>query len=122
MPVRLALSNFADTRMVAAEPVSEPVAVLASADPAPVADYAPPPPVLAPVLADASSAIRSVALPMPVRGAGGVVPVTELPQPQPSGELILAETTPDPAAPPVADDGRNRPAQQQATHPAPRGR
>src|SRR3546814_3828328 len=34
MPVRLALSNFADTRMAAAEPVSEPVAVLASADPA----------------------------------------------------------------------------------------
>src|SRR3546814_2731023 len=50
MPVRLALSNFADTRMAAAEPVREPVAELASVDPAPVADYEPPPPVLAPAL------------------------------------------------------------------------
>src|SRR3546814_5848798 len=83
-----------------AEPVSESV-VLASADPAPVADYAPPPPVLAPVPADAGSAIRSVELPMPVRGEGGVVPVTELPQPQPAGEMILAETTPYRAAPRV---------------------
>src|SRR3546814_18521742 len=71
-------------------------------------------PVLAPVLADASSAIRSVELPMPVRGEGGVVPVTELPQPQPAGEMILAETTPYRTAPRVAGEGRIRPAQQQA--------
>ena len=87
---------------------------LASADPAPVADYAPPPPVLAPVLADAGSAIRSVELPMPVRGADGVGPVTELPQPQPAGEIILADAAPYRAAPRVAGEGRIRPAQQQA--------
>src|SRR3546814_20374349 len=88
--------------------------VLASADPAPVADYAPPPPVLAPVLADASSAIRSVELPTPVRGEGGVVPVTELPQPQPAGEMILAETTPYRAAPRAAGGGRIRQGPQPA--------
>ena len=109
MPVRLALSNFADTQMAAAEPVSAP-AVLASADPAPVADYAPPPPVLA----DAGSTIRSVELPMPVRTEGGVVPVTELPQPTPAGEMILAETAPYRAAPRAQGEGRIRPAQQQA--------
>jgi Flp pilus assembly protein TadD len=109
MPVRLALSNFADTQMAAAEPVSAP-AVLASADPAPVADYAPPPPVLA----DAGSTIRSVELPMPVRTKGGVVPVTELPQPTPAGEMILAETAPYRAAPRAQGEGRIRPAQQQA--------
>ena len=114
MPVRLALSNFADTQMASAEPVSEPPVQLASADPAPVADYAPPPPVLAPVLAYASGAIRSVELPMPVRGEDGIVPVTELPQPQPAGEIILAETTPYRAAPRVQGEGRIRPAQQQA--------
>src|SRR3546814_18160266 len=75
-------------------------------------------PVLAPVLADASSAIRSVELPMPVRGEGGVVPVTELPQPQPAGEIILAEATPYRAAPRVAGEGRIRPAQPQALEPA----
>src|SRR3546814_14855248 len=51
---------------------------------------------------------------MPGRGEGGVVPVTELPQPQPAGEMILAETTPYRAAPRVAGEGRIRPAQQQA--------
>ncbi|WP_447931218.1 SPOR domain-containing protein [Sphingopyxis fribergensis] len=110
MPVRLALSNFADTQMAAVEPGVQ----LASADPAPVADYAPPPPVLTPVLADASSAIRSVELPMPVRGADGVVPVTELPQPKPAGEVIMADAAPYRAAPRVADEGRIRPAQKQA--------
>lgn len=110
MPVRLALSNFSDTQMAAAAPTVE----LASADPAPVAAYAPPPPVVAPVLADASSAIRSVELPMPVRGADGVVPVTELPQPKPAGEVILADAAPYRAAPRVAGEGRIRPAQQQA--------
>src|SRR3546814_16690312 len=60
------------------------------------------------------SAIRSVELPMPVRGEGGVVPVTELPQPQPAGEIILADATPYRAAPRVAGEGRIRPAQQQA--------
>jgi D-alanyl-D-alanine carboxypeptidase len=42
-------------------------------------------------VADAGSAIRSVELPMPERGADGVVPVTELPQPKPAGEVILAD-------------------------------
>jgi len=106
MPVRLALSNFSDTQMAAAEPVAE----LASADPAPVAAFAPPPPVLA----DATSAIRSVELPMPERGADGIVPVTELPQPKRAGEVILADAAPYRAAPRVAGDGRIRPAQKQA--------
>lgn len=86
MPVRLALSNFSDTQMAAAEPAVQ----LASADPAPVATYAPPPVVLA----DAGGAIRSVELPMPERGANGVVPVTELPQPKAAGEVIMAEAAP----------------------------
>lgn len=106
MPVRLALSNFADTQMAAAEAPVE----LASADPAPVAAYAPPPPVLA----DASSAIRSVELPMPERTADGVVPVTELPQPKAASEVIMADAAPYRAAPRVAGEGRIRPAQQQA--------
>ncbi len=106
MPVRLALSNFADTQMAAAEAPVE----LASADPAPVAAYAPPPPVLA----DASSAIRSVELPMPERTADGVVPVTELPQPKPASEVIMADAAPYRAAPRVAGEGRIRPAQRQA--------
>ncbi|MBL9066552.1 MAG: SPOR domain-containing protein [Sphingopyxis sp.] len=106
MPVRLALSNFADTQMAAAEAPVE----LASADPAPVAAYAPPPPVLA----DASSAIRSVELPMPERTADGVVPVTELPQPKPASEVIMADAAPYRAAPRVAGEGRIRPAQQKA--------
>src|SRR3546814_14519974 len=42
------------------------------------------------------------------------LPVTELPQPQPAGEMILAETTPYRAAPRVAGEGRIRPAQQPA--------
>jgi len=107
MPVRLALSNFGETQMAAAEPA--PVE-LASADPAPVAAYAPPPPVLA----DASSAIRSVELPMPERNADGVVPVTELPQPKAASEVIMADAAPYRAAPRVAGEGRIRPAQQQA--------
>ncbi|HWW58718.1 MAG TPA: SPOR domain-containing protein, partial [Sphingopyxis sp.] len=106
MPVRLALGNFGETQMAAAEPAVE----LASADPAPVEAYAPPPPVLA----DAGSAIRSVELPMPERTADGIVPVTELPQPKPAGEVILADATPYRAAPRVASEGRIRPAQQQA--------
>ena len=89
MPVRLALSNFAETQMASAEPAA--VAEMASADPAPVATYAPQPPV---VLADAGNAIRSVELPMPERDANGVVPVTELPQPKRAGEVIVAEATP----------------------------
>lgn len=106
MPVRLALGNFTDTQLAAAEPATQ----LASADPAPVADYAPPPPVMA----DAGSAIRSVELPMPVRGADGVVPVAELPQPAPAGEVILADAAPYRAAPRVAGEGHIRPAQKQA--------
>jgi len=107
MPVRLALSNYGETQMAAAEPA--PVE-LASADPAPVAAYAPPPPVLA----DAGSAIRSVELPMPERNADGVVPVTELPQPKAASEVIMADAAPYRAAPRVAGEGRIRPAQQQA--------
>ncbi len=107
MPVRLALSNFGEIQMAAAEPA--PVE-LASADPAPVAAYAPPPPVLA----DASSAIRSVVLPLPERNADGVVPVTELPQPKAASEVIMADAAPYRAAPRVAGEGRIRPAQQQA--------
>lgn len=106
MPVRLALSNFADTQMAAA---TAPAVELASADPAPVAAYAPPP-----VLADAGSSIRSVELPMPERNADGVVPVTDLPQPKAAGEVILADAAPYRAAPRVAGEGRIRPAQTQA--------
>jgi D-alanyl-D-alanine carboxypeptidase len=106
MPVRLALSNFVDTQLAEAAPAVE----LASADPAPIADYAPPPPVLA----DAGSAIRSVQLPMPERTADGVVPVTELPQPKAASEVILADAAPYRAAPRVAGEGRIRPAQRQA--------
>jgi Flp pilus assembly protein TadD len=108
MPVRLALSNYGETQMAA---VDAPAPVeLASADPAPVAAYAPPPPVLA----DASSAIRSIELPMPERTADGVVPVTELPQPKAAGEIIMADAAPYRAAPRVGGEGRIRPAQQQA--------
>ena len=107
MPVRLALSNFAETQMAAVDAPAQ----LASADPAPVEAYAPPPPVLA----DAGSAIRSVELPMPERTADGVVPVTELPQPAPAAsEVIMADAAPYRAAPRVAGEGRIRPAQQQA--------
>ncbi len=106
MPVRLALGNFGDPQMAVAEPATE----FASADPAPVATYAPPPPVLA----DAGNAIRSVELPMPERNADGVVPVTELPQPKPAGEMILADAAPYRAAPRVEGEGRIRPAQKQA--------
>lgn len=113
MPVRLALSNFGDTQMATA-PVEPAPVQLASADPAPVAAYAPPPPVAVPVLADADNAIRSVELPMPERNADGVVPVTELPQPKAAGEVILADAAPYRAAPRVAGEGRIRPAQQQA--------
>lgn len=84
MPVRLALNGNAGAGEVA----------LASADPAPVEIYAP-----APVVAAASSAIRSVELPMPQRDANGVVPVTQLPQPQAAGDVILADAAPYRAAP-----------------------
>lgn len=105
MPVRLALNNFSETQMASADSVAP-----ASADPAPVEAYAPPPPVLA----DAGSAIRSVELPMPERGADGVVPVTELPQPKAAGEVLMADAAPYRAAPRVAGEGRLRPMQQQA--------
>lgn len=105
MPVRLALNNFSETQMASVDG-----AALASADPAPVEAYAPPPPVLA----DASSVIRSVELPMPERNADGVVPVTELPQPKPANEVILADTAPYRVAPRAADEGQLRPIQQQA--------
>ena len=85
MPVRLALHPQSGT-------------ALASADPAPVDIYAPAP-VMAPVMADASSAIRSVELPMPRRDANGAVPVTQLPQPQAAGEVIRADAAPYRAAP-----------------------
>ena len=108
MPVRLALSNFADTQMAAAPSAVE----LASIDPAPIAAFAPPPPVMA----DASGTIRTVELPMPQRTADGVVPATELPQPKAAGEVILAEAAPYRAAPRVTGEAseRLRPYQQQA--------
>lgn len=111
MPVRLALNNFADVQMAAAPAVPAPV-VLASVDPAPLAAYAPPPPVLA----DADSAIRTVELPMPQRDAYGVVPVSELPTPQAAGEIILADAHPYRAAPRVAGENaeRLRPMQREA--------
>jgi Flp pilus assembly protein TadD len=105
MPVRLALNNFSETQMASADTTP-----LASADPAPVEAYAPP----APVLADAGSSIRSVELPMPERTADGVVPVTELPQPKPAGEVILADAAPYRSAPAAASEGRLAPMQQQA--------
>ncbi|MDO9367293.1 MAG: SPOR domain-containing protein [Sphingopyxis sp.] len=105
MPVRLALNNYSETQMASAGGTQ-----LASADPAPVEAYAPPPPVLA----DASSAIRSVELPMPERNADGVVPVTELPQPEAPGAVIMADAAPYRAAPRVEGEGRLRPMQQQA--------
>lgn len=120
MPVRLALANFPDVRMAAADAAptpatAEPVA-LASIDPAPVASYAPPPPVAVPVLADSAAAIRTVELPMPQRDANGVVPVTELPSPQPAGNIILADARPYRAAPRVAGANaeRLRPMQREA--------
>lgn len=106
MPVRLALGNFAGAQMAAAPAAVE----LASADPAPIAAFAPPPPVMA----SAEGVIRTVELPMPQRTADGVVPVTELPQPQPASEVILADAAPYRAAPRAAGEGRIRPAQQQA--------
>jgi len=118
MPVRLALANFPAVRMAAAD--AEPV-MLASADPAPLESFAPPPPPeAAPVaMADASSAIRSIELPMPERNADGVVPVTELPQPAAAGEIILADAAPYRHAPRVAGAAGAkaetlRPAQRQA--------
>lgn len=111
MPVRLALANFPDAQMAAAEaPVQ-----LASADPAPVENFAPPPPVAeAPVVAVAANAIRTVELPMPERTPDGVVPVTDLPQPKPAGEVILADAAPYRAAPRIEGEGRIRPALKQA--------
>jgi D-alanyl-D-alanine carboxypeptidase len=106
MPVRLALSNFGETQLAAAAPAVE----LASADPAPVAAYAPPPPVLA----DAGSAIRSVELPMPERGADGVVPVTELPQPKPRAKSSSPMRRPTAPHRALRARGRIRPAQKQA--------
>lgn len=124
MPVRLALSNFAEPTALAAADNS---VILASADPAPVADFAPPPPKAAvqPVQeADASSAIRSVELPMPERNADGVVPVTELPSPAAAdadakpgaGQIILAKADPYRAAPRVSGEYsmEQRPFQKEA--------
>lgn len=106
MPVRLALSNFGETQMAAA---ADDKVVLAAADPAPVDSFAPPPPVLA----SADTGIRTVELPMPQRDENGVVPVTELPQPAPASEVIMAEVTPYRAAP-GAPAETLRPAQKQA--------
>lgn len=119
MPVRLALSNFGDTQLAAADaPVQ-----LASADPAPVEAYAPPPPAEekpAAVLASATpSPIRTVELPMPQRDENGVVPVTELPQPKAASkpaDVIMADAKPYRAAPRVSGERAEtvRPAQKQA--------
>ena len=80
MPVRLALSNFTGTQMAAADAPM----MLASADPAPVDSFAPPPPAVE------AAAIRTVELPMPQRDANGVVPVTELPVPA-AAPVIMAD-------------------------------
>ena len=101
MPVRLALANFADTQMAAAE---APPVQLASADPAPVTAFAPPP-----------AEIRTVELPMPRRDANGVVPVTELPSPTVASPVIMAEAAPYRAAPRVAGEVEaKRPFHQEA--------
>ena len=119
MPVRLALSNFDGTEMAAVDASVE----VASADPAPVSAYAPPPPAAAApavVMASAEpSPIRTVELPMPQRDENGVVPVTELPQPKAAptvGEVIMADAKPYRAAPRVAGDRVEaiRPAQREA--------
>lgn len=110
MPVRLALGNFSGPQMAAAPAPVE----MAQADPAPIASYAPPPPVMTPTMASAADAIRTVELPMPRRDADGVVPVTELPSPKPAGEIIRADAAPYRAAPRIAGEGRIRPVQQQA--------
>ena len=89
MPVRLALNNFAETQMAAAEAPME----LANADPAPVDSFAPAPPAVE------ASAIRTVELPMPQRDANGAVPVTDLPTPTAAAPVILAEAAPFRAAP-----------------------
>lgn len=109
MPVRLALSNSGETQLASVD-------TSAIADPAPVAAYAPPPPVEAApaaVLASAEPAIRTVELPMPRRDENGVVPVTELPRPAP---VIMADAKPYRAAPRVAgSNGQGlRPAQREA--------
>lgn len=104
MPVRLALSNFSGPQMAAAEPAAD-ATVLASADPAPVDSFAPPPPILA----NAGGAIRTIELPMPQRDANGVVPVTELPQPKPAA-VIMADAKPYRAAPRVAGEHVSKPA------------
>jgi len=107
MPVRLALANFGDTQMAAADaPVQ-----LASADPAPVDAFAPPPPAVA----VAASDIRTVELPMPQRDANGVVPVTELPSPAVASPVIMADAAPYRAAPRVAGEVEaQRPFHQEA--------
>ncbi|HMO74177.1 MAG TPA: SPOR domain-containing protein [Sphingopyxis sp.] len=91
MPVRLALANFADTQMAAAPAPVE----LAAADPVPPVEAAP--------------AIRTVELPMPQRGADGVVPVTDLPAPA-AAPVILADATPYRSEPqlalPLAEEAR----------------
>ena len=109
MPVRLALNNYP------ASATDETPVQLASADPAPIDAYAPPPPAAEQVaLADASGAIRTVELPMPERTADGVVPVTELPQPTPAAsDVIMADAAPYRAAPRVEGE-HIRPAQKQA--------
>lgn len=89
MPVRLALA-----------PVEAPVelAAVVAADPAPIADYAPPPPPAAEVVevalaapVEAAPAIRSIELPMPTSAEKAA-----------EAEVILADKTPYRAAPRVA--------------------
>jgi len=104
MPVRLALSNFTGTQMAAADAPM----MLASADPAPVDSFAPPPPAVE------AAAIRTVELPMPQRDANGVVPVTELPVPA-AAPVIMADAAPYRAAPRVAGEAAaSRPFHEEA--------
>jgi Flp pilus assembly protein TadD len=107
MPVRLALANFADTQMAAAP--AEDATVLASADPAPIDSFAPPPPVAVDAGIAADAPIRTVELPMPQRVAGAAVPVTELPSPSAAAPVIVADAAPYRRAPRVAGEAAARP-------------
>ncbi len=98
MPVQLALANFGDTQMAKA---SADALLLASADPAPVDNYAPPPPVAIDA-GGADAPIRTVELPMPERVAGVAMPVTELPSPSAAAPVITADAAPYRHAPRVA--------------------
>ncbi len=109
MPVRLALSNFTETQMAEAPAGAQ---QLASADPAPVESYAPPPPVA--IDAGGDAPIRTVELPMPERVAGAAVPVTELPSPSAAPPVIAADAAPYRRAPRFSAPSAEAPARVMA--------